>query len=372
MQEEHVVDESRGPYFPFNRRETYPKRLKVDFRRLPINTLLTYTAHHDLHVRPDSTHEELAIAAARHFAAWRVNEDAIMRSFCAGLAASTIGTPRRSLGDDERAAADLKRRRLDDSLDAAGSPSPSCERSPERSPERSSFGGGVCRAEGGGHIADLLSITPLLSCVGHTVVEDRCEFGSRCVVGVSVFKKIVPLSRAVSAAWILARVVQFKPHGKVELHDEDDASHVFDLPYSEVMPLEDFSSELRKVTAVSASFSSPDRSVFRDSAPTLPPPRLHSRLVSRKVVLVYFEDDEDADGICQYRRIPVEHILPENGYGHGHPFPSLPPPERGKGTSLSLRSVARTFGSKSARAGSRRSASPRVRAGYGGEPVGFF
>lgn len=36
MQEEHVVDESRGPYFPFNRRETYPKRLKVDFRRLPV------------------------------------------------------------------------------------------------------------------------------------------------------------------------------------------------------------------------------------------------------------------------------------------------------------------------------------------------
>lgn len=28
-------------------------------------TLLTYTAHHDLHVRPDITHEELAIAAAR-------------------------------------------------------------------------------------------------------------------------------------------------------------------------------------------------------------------------------------------------------------------------------------------------------------------
>lgn len=34
--QEHVVDESRGPYFPFNRRETYPKRLKVDFRRLPV------------------------------------------------------------------------------------------------------------------------------------------------------------------------------------------------------------------------------------------------------------------------------------------------------------------------------------------------
>lgn len=33
---EHVEDESRGPYFPFNRRETYPPRLKVDFRRLPV------------------------------------------------------------------------------------------------------------------------------------------------------------------------------------------------------------------------------------------------------------------------------------------------------------------------------------------------
>lgn len=33
--DEHVSDESRGPYFPFNRREKYPPRLKVDFRRLP-------------------------------------------------------------------------------------------------------------------------------------------------------------------------------------------------------------------------------------------------------------------------------------------------------------------------------------------------
>lgn len=39
--QEHVVDESRGPYFPFNRRETYPKRLKVDFRRLPVRVCVS-------------------------------------------------------------------------------------------------------------------------------------------------------------------------------------------------------------------------------------------------------------------------------------------------------------------------------------------
>ena len=37
--DEHVADESRGPYFPFNRRETYPPRLKVDFRRLPASVM---------------------------------------------------------------------------------------------------------------------------------------------------------------------------------------------------------------------------------------------------------------------------------------------------------------------------------------------
>lgn len=37
--DEHVADESGGPYFPFNRRETYPPRLKVDFRRLPVSGL---------------------------------------------------------------------------------------------------------------------------------------------------------------------------------------------------------------------------------------------------------------------------------------------------------------------------------------------
>lgn len=34
--QEDVVDESEGPYFPFDRREPYPKRLRVDFRRLPV------------------------------------------------------------------------------------------------------------------------------------------------------------------------------------------------------------------------------------------------------------------------------------------------------------------------------------------------
>lgn len=41
-------------------------------------------------------------------------------------------------------------------------------------------------------------------------------------------------------------VVEHVPR-QVELHDEDDPSHVFDLPVSNVMHLEDFSSELRNV-----------------------------------------------------------------------------------------------------------------------------
>lgn len=31
-----VEDESRGPYFPYDRREPYPKRLKVNFRNLAV------------------------------------------------------------------------------------------------------------------------------------------------------------------------------------------------------------------------------------------------------------------------------------------------------------------------------------------------
>ena len=43
------LDESSGPYFPFDRRETYPRRIKVDFRRLPVrfsSTIqLNYAGH---------------------------------------------------------------------------------------------------------------------------------------------------------------------------------------------------------------------------------------------------------------------------------------------------------------------------------------
>lgn len=35
MQEE-IEDECSGPYFPFDRNERYPKRLKVDFRKLAV------------------------------------------------------------------------------------------------------------------------------------------------------------------------------------------------------------------------------------------------------------------------------------------------------------------------------------------------
>lgn len=34
--QEHVVDESKGPYFPMDRREQYPKRMRVNFRRLAV------------------------------------------------------------------------------------------------------------------------------------------------------------------------------------------------------------------------------------------------------------------------------------------------------------------------------------------------
>lgn len=34
--DEEIQDESSGPYYPFDRKERYPKRLKVDFRRLPV------------------------------------------------------------------------------------------------------------------------------------------------------------------------------------------------------------------------------------------------------------------------------------------------------------------------------------------------
>lgn len=39
---DHVKDESKGPYFPYDRREPYPKRLKVDFRRLPVSASVLY------------------------------------------------------------------------------------------------------------------------------------------------------------------------------------------------------------------------------------------------------------------------------------------------------------------------------------------
>ncbi|CAM9823210.1 unnamed protein product, partial [Ectocarpus sp. 8 AP-2014] len=277
--QEHVVDESRGPYFPFNRRETYPKRLKVDFRRLPTSTLLTYTAHHDLHVRPDSTHEELAIATARHFAAWRINEESIMHSFCQGLASSTIGTPTRTLGDAEN----NKRKRLD-SLDrdlnivppspellglanaAAASIGRGSRRDPHhksssnpRSPPRSRSRGGAANSNGGGGVRDRASDRRGgdggLGLLAQGAASSSSLFTHRPIV----FDTAEQVAAYVSGAWILARVVQHKGYGKVELHDEDDASHVFELPISQVRHLEDLSSDLGKHDKVLAVF--PDTTI---------------------------------------------------------------------------------------------------------------
>lgn len=35
--QDQVVNEFKGPYFPFNRREHYPRQLKVDFRKLTVS-----------------------------------------------------------------------------------------------------------------------------------------------------------------------------------------------------------------------------------------------------------------------------------------------------------------------------------------------
>lgn len=61
----------------------------------------------------------------RHFAGWSINEEAIMRSFCAGLASSTLGV-RRGLGEEEKAEAERKRKR-EDSLDGLDIVPPSPE-----------------------------------------------------------------------------------------------------------------------------------------------------------------------------------------------------------------------------------------------------
>ncbi|CAM9446213.1 unnamed protein product [Pylaiella littoralis] len=371
---EHVVDESAGPYFPFNRRETYPRRLKVDFRRLPTNTLLQYTAHHDLHIRPDSTHDELAIAAARHFAAWRINEDAIMRSFCAGLATSTIGTPRRGLGDDERAEADRKRKRLD-SLDF-----PDVVPS---SPERGGDGGGGSTVRSYAASSSSVSSTPPRgrnrnassphggggssrdsnnsSSNGPTSSSER---RSRYEHDDHVFETAEQEPGLPPRAWILARVVQQKKHGKVELHDEDDPSHVFDLPVSNVMHLEDFSSELRKHEKVLAVF--PDTTIFYCATVAKDTPRMEG---NSKMVLVYFEDDEDVDGRCQSRRIPAEHIIIENRhyrYGNEGAGGGRSNGNGGGGGRSGGRGVKAGVSSRGTGVGRSRSTSPRVRSEYGG------
>ncbi|CBJ26523.1 conserved unknown protein [Ectocarpus siliculosus] len=384
--QEQVVDESRGPYFPFNRRETYPKRLKVDFRRLPTSTLLTYTAHHDLHVRPDSTHEELAIATARHFAAWRINEESIMRSFCQGLASSTIGTPTRTLGDAEN----NKRKRLD-SLDrdlnivppspellglanaAAASVGRGSRRDPHhksssnpRSPPRSRSRGGAANSNGGGGARDRASDRRGddggLGLLAQGAASSSSLFTHRPVV----FDTAEQVAAYVSGAWILARVVQHKGYGKVELHDEDDASHVFELPISQVRHLEDLSSDLGKHDKVLAVF--PDTTIFYCATVAKDSPRMDG---NTKVLVVYFEDDEDANGGHQYRRIPVEHVMIEDDGGHAnrHGYAAgagVGGRSNGGGTGRSERSARSSVSGRATGSYRSRSTSPRVRNEYGG------
>lgn len=91
----------------------YPPRTSSRYPLVPPPTPVHFVSHRIVHVQYAHTYR--IHGKTRHFAAWRVNEESIMRSFCAGLRASTLANGR-GFGDDQVSAAARKRKRID-SLD---------------------------------------------------------------------------------------------------------------------------------------------------------------------------------------------------------------------------------------------------------------
>ena len=67
---------------------TYPRTISLDFRKLPSATLYAYIDHHNVGIangtvplRPDAPPSELAVACAKHFEGFEVDEDLTIGGF---------------------------------------------------------------------------------------------------------------------------------------------------------------------------------------------------------------------------------------------------------------------------------------------------
>ncbi|CAN0083874.1 unnamed protein product, partial [Discosporangium mesarthrocarpum] len=319
--QESLVDGDDRPYFPFNRREHYPINLKTNFRDLSLQSLLTYVTHHGLHVRPDASREELAIACARHFNDWNLHCDSVqaLRSLMTGRGAAIFGdwtsSASRELVTPE--ARKRKRRASQEYAEPPSSPHPH-HSGPRFSP----------------HTRSLSRLRSSRTGLRSPKLARERERPWMLEAGDQVRQKTFPKCGSTSLClakadgdpfngWILARVVQERggPAGLVELHDEDDLDRVFTLPESEVRLLVDLSRILREGDTVLAVF--PDTTSFYRAT-------VHGgndsnnnrgggggRLVSleagappTRMVNVMFEDDLDENGDkVPFRSIPVDHAL---------------------------------------------------------------
>ncbi|CAM9861885.1 unnamed protein product [Chrysoparadoxa australica] len=225
---------------------------QINFGKLTFNTLENYIKHHGVTVRSGSTHVEMAIAVARHFEGWRVNEEEILSHFCHIIAADS---PRRGLGEPE-----AKRRR------------------------RARFSSFESTATDGATLPYSDDSMP--------------------AIGDEVAAKIPN-----DDAWILARVVMTQPEiGAVQVQDEDDVNQHYSADCNDVVRLTDSPADLSKGDSVLAVF--PDTTSFYMAQ--VHKLNRHGGGSGGGYVILKFYDDEDETGRTPYRTVPSRYVLRVN------------------------------------------------------------
>lgn len=251
----------KRPYEPFHANEPYPANCGVNFRLLPLRTLMAYANTYGVNVRPEATREQCATAVARHFANWKPDEETILCDFIETLSESSASR--------------------NGSFDQS---SPRNTRRKESFEDASGDGGGSAGGAWNTNDTDELP-------------ED--EGGAEVVA-------VLAPSGDRKEEWILARVIERAADGQVTVQDEDDRTRQMTLPARKVKRLEgnvgaDGTPLLAKGDNVLAVY--PDTTAFY-------PAVIHRIRNGRRTVSVLFDDDVDETGRLISQNVSLRNILP--------------------------------------------------------------
>eukprot|EP00638_Chattonella_subsalsa_P003449 CAMPEP_0117755704 /NCGR_PEP_ID=MMETSP0947-20121206/13611_1 /TAXON_ID=44440 /ORGANISM="Chattonella subsalsa, Strain CCMP2191" /LENGTH=452 /DNA_ID=CAMNT_0005575091 /DNA_START=199 /DNA_END=1554 /DNA_ORIENTATION=+ len=254
--------------------EEYPEHVAIDFRKLTTRALLNYISHHGIGgISTDFTQPKLANLVARHFNSWKLKEESVIESFCANVGLSWNG---RYLG---QVSAGMNPRGFGEKSNSAKQniSHPKKRKHPPTATGPTSQSNKKNRHR--------------------NVNMEPARRGEQVAAKVN--------SSEENGAWILARVVEYSSVKQVyTVQDEDDASKVMELKYTDVLRLNNSTGNFMKGDRVLAMFPE-TTSFYRGVVSKSSSMDEHKS----KTIVVKFEDDEDETGRTPSRHIPMRYVL---------------------------------------------------------------